>query len=113
MDWLLFAYRESIQESSGVSPFELVYGRHLRGPLKVLKEKWFSRPAEQTTVHHYTENLVQTLHNVGSFAHANLKYAQEKSKKHYDHKSISRKFIPGEQVLVFLPTPGAPLKKKY
>ena len=37
---LLFAYRESIQESTGFSPFHLLYGRQIRGPLSILKELW-------------------------------------------------------------------------
>ena len=35
---VLFASREVVQESLGFSPFELLYGRTVRGPLKVLKE---------------------------------------------------------------------------
>ena len=31
---LLFAAREAIQESLGFSPFELVFGRTVRGPLR-------------------------------------------------------------------------------
>ena len=37
---LLFAYREVPQESTGFSPFELLYGRTIRGPMKILKELW-------------------------------------------------------------------------
>ena len=36
--FLLFAARESTQESLGFSPFELVFGHLPRGPLKLLKE---------------------------------------------------------------------------
>ena len=36
---LLFAVRESVQESLGFSPFELVFGHAVRGPLLLLKEK--------------------------------------------------------------------------
>ena len=39
---LLFAVRESVQESLGFSPFELVFGHSVRGPLKLLKEKFLS-----------------------------------------------------------------------
>ena len=39
---LLFAGRESVQESLGFSPFELVFGHSVRGPLKLLKEKFLS-----------------------------------------------------------------------
>ena len=40
--FLLFAYREVPQESTGFSPFELLYGRDVRGPLDVLRETWVS-----------------------------------------------------------------------
>ena len=36
--FLLFAYREVPQESTGYSPFELLYGQDVRGPLDVLKQ---------------------------------------------------------------------------
>ena len=36
---LLFAARESVQESLGFSPFELVFGHMVWGPLKLLREK--------------------------------------------------------------------------
>ena len=43
--FLLFAVRDAKQESLGFSPFELVYGHTVRGPLKLLKEKnnWSTR----------------------------------------------------------------------
>ena len=38
--YILFAYREVPHESTGFSPFELLYGREIRGPLDVLKDEW-------------------------------------------------------------------------
>ena len=40
---LFFAGRESVQESLGFSPFELVFSHTIRGPLKLLKEKFLSQ----------------------------------------------------------------------
>ena len=37
---VLFAYREVPQESLGFSPFELLYGRTVRGPMRILRELW-------------------------------------------------------------------------
>ena len=37
---LLFSYREVAQASLGFSPFELVYGRSVRGPMSVLRDIW-------------------------------------------------------------------------
>ena len=38
----LFAVREAVQKSLGFSPFELVFGRTVIGPLKLLKENWLA-----------------------------------------------------------------------
>ena len=43
---LMFAVRESIQDSLGFSPFELVFGHSVCGPLKLLKEAWMSDEEE-------------------------------------------------------------------
>lgn len=40
--WLVFAYREAVQESLGFSPAELVFAHTVRGPLALLKEKWLN-----------------------------------------------------------------------
>lgn len=37
---LFFAYREVPQSSLKFSPFELIYGRTIRGPLQILRELW-------------------------------------------------------------------------
>ena len=38
--YFLFAYREVPQASTRFSPFELLYGRSVRGPLDVLRKAW-------------------------------------------------------------------------
>lgn len=35
-----FAYREVPQDSTGFSPFELLYGHSVRGPITILKQLW-------------------------------------------------------------------------
>ena len=40
LPYLLFSYREVPQASTGFSPFELLYGREVRGPLDILRESW-------------------------------------------------------------------------
>ena len=40
LPYLLFAYREVPQALTGFSPFELLYGCPVRGPLDILKESW-------------------------------------------------------------------------
>ena len=40
LPYLLFAYREVPQSTTGFSPFELLYGREVRGPLDMVREEW-------------------------------------------------------------------------
>lgn len=48
LPYLLFAYREVSQESTGCSPFELLFGQRLHGPLDILKEAWTAQEGEET-----------------------------------------------------------------
>ena len=59
MDWdvmlpyLLFAYREVPQSSTGFSLFELLYGHRVHGPLDILNESWqSSKKCEESVVSH-------------------------------------------------------------
>ncbi|KAJ8038347.1 hypothetical protein HOLleu_15742 [Holothuria leucospilota] len=56
--FVMFAARESMQESLGFSPFELVFGHTVRGPLKLLKEKWLSDPGKSETLSEENESVV-------------------------------------------------------
>ena len=52
---LPFAVRESIQESLGFSPFKLVFGRVVRGPLKLLKETWLAEDIHSNILDHVSD----------------------------------------------------------
>ena len=38
--YVLFAYREAKHETTRFSPFEMLYARHVRGPLSIVKDEW-------------------------------------------------------------------------
>ena len=109
---LLFAAREAVQESLGFSPFELVFGHTVCGPLKLLKEKWL---CEETNLNllDYVSGFKQKLKEANEFARENLKQSQTKMKTWYDKSARNRVFNPGDKVLVFLPIPGNPLQARY
>lgn len=115
ISFLLFALRETPQESLGYSPFELLYGRQIRGPLKVLKDEWFKEPSthSKVTVTQYLDRLKTTLKHVRDLALSNLQESQKRMKLRYDAKVVNRCFTPGDKVLLFLPIPGNPLKSKF
>ena len=103
---LLFAYREVAQESTGFSPFELLYGRAVRGPMFILKELWTKEVEvpEVKNSYQYVFESREKLEDTLKIAHEELQKAQQKGKHYYDRKAKVRKFQPGDKVLVLLPT---------
>ena len=110
---LLFAVRESVQESLGFSPFELVFGHSVRGPLKLLKEKFLSNDETPLNLLQYVSDFRNRLSRACEVARSNLKKSQGKMKARYDNHVIDRKFKPGDKVLALLPIPSRPLQARY
>lgn len=103
---LLFAYREIPQESLKFSPFELVYGRSVIGPMTILKELWtkeISDPEIKST-YQFVIDLRDKLESTCKLAKENLKSASSKYKVLYDKTAKVRNLKVGDKVLVLLPT---------
>ena len=117
VNYLVFAIREAPQESLGFSPFEMVYGRQLRGPLALVTDEWLKSPGvEQTlTAEKYMERLKNILSSVRKVANENFKKAQDVMKDNFDtrNKVKARKFNVGDLVLAYFPIVGSPLQSKF
>lgn len=103
---LLFAYREVPQESTGFSPFELLYGRTVRGPMKVLKQLWTKEEMEpeKRTVAEYVIDLRNKMETMCELAHQNLEKGGQRHARYFNFKAQERHFQPGEKVLLLLPS---------
>ena len=102
--YLLFAYREVPQSSTGFSPFELLYGRPVRGPLDVLKETWEAQKRSNESVVSYVLHIQEKLEAMTDLVQTNMKEAQQQQKHWYDRHARSRELKEGDQVLILLPT---------
>jgi hypothetical protein len=105
LPYLLFAYREVPQASTGYSPFELLYGRQVRGPLDILREAWMGEsPQPPTNIVDYVLKMRDKLEELSSLAHDNLAQDQASQKTWYDRTARSHTFNPGQKVLLLLPS---------
>lgn len=95
--FVLFAARESVQDSLGFSPAELVFGHTLRGPVKALKERFLSAESPTTNVLDYVCQFRE----------------QMQMKKRFNQSAVPRKFEAGDNVLVLLPIPGSSLSAHF
>uniref|UniRef100_A0A8C5M6R2 Gypsy retrotransposon integrase-like protein 1 n=1 Tax=Leptobrachium leishanense TaxID=445787 RepID=A0A8C5M6R2_9ANUR len=101
---LLFAYREVPQEATGFSPFELLYGRRVRGPLDLLREHWEGALAEEgTSAIDYVLEFRDRLQELTALVRDNLQAAQTKQKRWYDRSARDRTFQLGQKVLALRP----------
>ena len=113
LPYLLFAYREVSCQSTGYSPFELLYGRLVRGPLAVIKETWLEKePSEKSIVSHVLE-IRRRLTTMQQTVQEHMKSTQETHKSLCDVQSSRRRLEVGEKALVLLPTPESKLEVSW
>ena len=112
---LLFAFREIPVAEYGFSPYELLFGRYVRGPLSVLFDSWWESGEHQASPHvvDYMVQLRDRLEEALEYAHKKQEEAQEESKEWYDRKARAVSYKAGDLVLVLMPMPGKPLCMKY
>ena len=113
LPFLLFAIRSVPNESLGLSPFQVVFGHNVRGPLDVLRESWEEANINPEDIGEWLSKTRGKLYSAWGMVRENLIKAQTKMKAMYDFKSKSRQFHKGDSVLVFLPVPGDPLHAKF
>jgi len=99
---LLFAYRGVKQESLGFSPFELLYGRSVRGPMEILRELWTKEgmEGEIKTTYEYVVDLRNRIADTCELARTELAKAQAKQKNYYNKKALKRSLKIGGKALV-------------
>ena len=114
LPYLLFAYREVPQASTGFSPFELLYGRQVRGPLDLLREAWESpQPAGGSSVVSYVLHMRDKMEELADLVKDNMQHAQQTQTKWYDRRARQRTLQPGQKVLLLLPTSENKLVAKW
>nr|XP_034325279.1 uncharacterized protein LOC105323550 isoform X4 [Crassostrea gigas] len=102
----LFAYRDTTQESLGFSPFELVYGHTVRGPMRILRELWTKEVTDPDikTTYQYVVDLKDRLQSTCELAKENLERSSQRYRTYYNKRARQRDMKEGEKVLVLLPT---------
>jgi transposase InsO family protein len=113
---ILFAYREVPVSYLGFSPFEMLFGRPVNGPLMLLKKNVLGK-ANLTSAKHdvisYICQLRETLQSVLSTVQTQSEAQKQASKTWYDKSARSREYSIGQKVLMLMPCLDRPLHAKY
>ena len=113
LPYLLFAYRQVPNRSTGFSPFELLFGRHVRGAFDILRESWEAESKSSESVVSYVLKMRERISQTMEIAQTNLARAQKRQKKWYDRNERIREFSEGDEVLILLPTSSNKLKADW
>ena len=105
----LFAFRTLPSESTGETPFYLLYGREARLPMDVS----LLPPGDPTSsIAKHRHRIVKNIEIAQNMARDNNARAQQKMKEYYDRKAKEPDFIEGSKVWVFVPKGKKGLSKK-
>ena len=92
---------KSIVKALIFSPFELVFGHSVRGPLKLLKEKFLSNDEIPLNLLQYVSDLRNRLSRTCEVTRSNLKTSQGKMKARYDSHVIDSNLNQETKSLLF------------
>ena len=98
LPFVLFAYRTDVHASTGVSPFEMMFGRPPH-----------QTPLPEVTAYDvvsYQNQLRSKLAQLTDFVEAHMTEAAHKQKLYYDQHTTSHSFKPGNSVWLTSPTTG-------
>ena len=107
---VLFAYRTKPHESTGESPYYLLYGRDAYLPLDAALSK--PRNPYQIDLDDYKTELVAGLSKAWQLAQSEIKKAQKHQKKQHDKKAKDETFTVGDRVMIFMPHETTGKKRK-
>ena len=110
---VVFAYNSTKQETTGFSPFYLLFGREPRLPIDLLFEltPGADRQFTNTNPHEYADQWQKRLREAHSIVRERTEKASLHAAKHYNRKTPSSTLHPGDRVLVKrLALPGGPGK---
>ena len=109
---ILWSYREVVQESTGFSPFQLLYGRSPRGPSQIfhtmLVDDKLAQPADSqqnfVPVTDFVSELQDRLVTSLRIARRNARSELDRCRKYSNQGRQLRDFPVGSKVLLLLPT---------
>lgn len=89
-----FAYNNSVNSSTGETPFFVDTGRHPRLPQDLLTEQPLDTPNESAN------DFAERMANITQLTRDTLQYVQDRQAKYYNEGRRNLLFNPGDQVLV-------------
>ena len=108
---VMMAYRTSVQETTGFTPFSLMFGREARLPIDV-----FGSPPNHNSVqstNEYSKQMRQRLEDSCNRVRIHMNLQQRRQKDVYDHKTHGNPFKVNDLVWLHSPVIPKGLSRKF
>ena len=106
LPYVMAAYRSSPQESTGVSPYQMMYGREMPLPLDVMVGLPQRHADQYGCAVEYVEWLRAVLSGAHEYARQKLKVAARRQKNNYDAGACPHAYQTGDFVWRWYPPKG-------
>ena len=103
LKYLLFAYRDTPHMVTGFSPFTLLFGREVKGPLSLVHSSWLDGESEGVEASGWLTALKEQMSLMSAVVTEREKLAKAKMKVAFDKHAKEKSFSVGEAVLVRRP----------
>ncbi|GFU90720.1 hypothetical protein TNCV_4182741 [Trichonephila clavipes] len=117
LSFLLFAYREVPNTTTGVSPFRLLYGREAQGPLVILKSSWAGEIHLPTNISQsavdYLQEMKINMKKAAESASLTVAQKQKAYGDYFNKRSTVKHFSIGEQVVLLIPDSSNKIYARY
>jgi hypothetical protein len=107
LPYVLWALREAPNETTGLPPYTLVYGRFAKGPLSILKETWVGErdlPLDLgKNATEFLEELREKMTKAREITEEHTKRMQDRYVNRYNLRSRDKSFTVGEKCIILMP----------
>lgn len=99
---VMYAYRSSVQESTGESPAMMMLGREVELPVDLLYGRPPRNGKETNTANtEYVEELIERMRKIHDHARDRMRLTSDRQKKYYDLKTSDPEFRIGDRVWMY------------
>ena len=115
LPYVLFVLRDSPSESTGFSPFELIFVHQVRSPLTHIKDSLLGADQREFSLLEWIGEVRHKLLRCWQLVAEHLDESQTRAKHWFDKGkgAVQREFAPGDRVLLLLPHRGDLFEAKF
>ena len=114
---IIFAYNTTRNVTTGLTPYQMVYGKPGRGPIQVLRDSWAGNimgvPKLNKGSAEYLKQLEERFEVAHNLANKNTIVAQKHYAEQYNKRTREKTFQVGDSVLVLLPDSNKKIQSRW